>query len=193
MRPGSRARLLAAAAITGLLAVLPPPAHSQVGNGSIAFSGERAGTRVIYTRNADGTALRVVRTGGGSDDPAFSPLGRRLVFTLRGDLGAQLWVSYLDGTGLRQLTAGPGDGMAAWSPGGEEVAFARGPRGRRDLYTIALDGSGLRRLTSRPTDDHSPSWSPQDRVAFVRRTRRGDDIYVVGSRGGIVVDRKSVV
>ena len=153
-------------------------------NGRVAFSGKRADTRVIFTRNANGTGVRVVPTGGERrESPDFSPQGRRLALTRHGALGSQIWVTYLDGTGLRQLTSGPGDGEPAWSPEGDAVLFARGPVGSRDLYTIVADGSGLRRLTRRATDDHSPDWSVGNRIAFVRRTSGGEHVYVMRPKG----------
>lgn len=161
-------------------------AAAAVGNGKIAFSAKRGGTRVVYERDWTGGALRVVRTDGRADHPAFSPGGRRLAYTRYTSLGAQVFVTYLDGTGLRQLTSGPRDSMAAWSAEGDRLVFARGVRGSRDIYSIAADGTGLRRLTRRATDDHSPSWSVTKRIAFVRRDRRGDDLYSIGTRGGPV-------
>jgi acid phosphatase type 7 len=178
---------LRTAAVVGTLLVpaLGAPANGAVENGRIAFSGERGDTRVIYTREANGTRVRVVRTGGDAvEDPAFSPRGLRLAFTRYGAAGTQVWVTYLDGTGLRQLTSGPGDGEPSWSPDGDAVAFARGPVGARDVYTVVADGSGLRRLTRRATDDRSPAWSVRNRIAFVRRIRGRDHVYVMRPTGG---------
>jgi len=176
-----------ALAVACLLAALPAAdawAQERPKNGSIAFSAQRAGTRVIYTRERNGSGLRLVRTGGRSDHPAFSARGKRLLFTRYGSLGAQLWITYLDGTGMRALTRGPADGMAQWSPSGDAVVFARGRRGRRDVYVVLADGTGPRRLTFSPRDDHSPSWSAKNRIAFVRATRKGSHVYVLPASGG---------
>jgi acid phosphatase type 7 len=175
------------AAIAGLALApaLCSPAKAAVENGRVAFSGKRGDARVIYTREANGTRVRVVPTGEGSaENPAFSPRGRRIAFTRYGPLGAQVWISYLDGTGLRQLTSGPTDGEPTWAPAGGAVAFASGVVGARDVYTIAADGSGLRRLTRRATDDHSPAWSMRNRLAFVRRSGRRNHVYLIRPSGG---------
>ena len=153
-------------------------------NGLIAFSAKSGGTRVIYTRESNGTQLRRVATHGRANDPAFSPRGKRLLFTRFGSLGAQLWIMYVDGTGLRQLTSGPADAMGQWSPSGAAVVFARGRRGRRDIYRVAADGTGLARLTFSARDDHSPSWSVRDQVAFVRSNGRTSRVYVTAAAGG---------
>ncbi len=176
-----------ALAVACLLAALPAAdawAQERPKNGSIAFSAQRAGARVIYTRGPNGRALRLVRTGGRSDHPAFSSRGKRLLFTRYGSRGAQLWITYLDGTGMRALTRGPADGMAQWSPRGDAVVFARGRRGRRDVYAVLADGTGLLRLTFSRGDDHSPSWSATSRIAFVRSTRKGSHVYVLPVNGG---------
>ena len=169
------------------LALATPPAvgaAEQPRNGAIAFSAARAGDRVIYTRQPDGSGLRLLATGGRADHPAFSPRGRRLAFTRYGPLGAQIFVSYLDGTGFRQLTTGPSDTMAAWSTSGAELVFVRSSRGQRDLFRISADGTALRRLTASRRNDESPSWSVNDQLAFVRRAGNSQDIYSMSARGG---------
>jgi Tol biopolymer transport system component len=174
-----------ACVLAGVLAMLPlADAHAQrPRNGEIAFSAKRGGARVIYARRPDGTRLHLVHTGGRSDQPAFSPGGKRLLFTRYGSGGAQVWTTYLDGTGLRLLTTGGSDGMAQWSPTGEEVVFARGRRGRRHLYTVVADGTGGGQLTF-GGDDSWPTWSVKDRIAFVRTRRRTSRIYSITPSGG---------
>jgi Tol biopolymer transport system component len=183
-RPVRATRVLALGCLLAAVPAADAWSQERPENGVVAFGAQRAGARVIYTRRSNGTGVRLVRTGPGSDDPAFSARGKRLLFTRRGSLGAQLWVAYLDGTGLRQLTSGPSDGMAQWSPDGDDVVFARGGRGGRDVYRIVADGTGLRRLTYSVSDDHSPSWSVRDQIAFVRTRRRRSHVYLIGSAGG---------
>lgn len=159
-------------------------AASKPENGAVAFSAKRAGSRVIYTRERDGTGLRLIDTAGRADHPAVSPRGRRLAFTKYGPWGAQVWVTYLDGTGLRRLTTGSTDTAPAWSPSGRDVVFTRGAKGRRDIYRVVADGTAGRRLTVSRRNDDSPAWSVTDRIAFVRRAGTGDDIYTMGASGG---------
>ena len=174
--------------IAVLVALLAAPslasAATKPSNGAIAFSAKRAGSRVIYTRGADGSGLGLIDTAGRADQPAVSPRGRRLAFTKYGPWGAQVWITYLDGSGLRRLTTGSSDTMPAWAPSGRDVVFATGPRGRRDIYRIVADGTGLKRLTASRRNDESPAWSVTDRIAFVRRSAEGDDVYTMSARGG---------
>jgi len=176
------------ARIAPLLVLLAVPsaasAATQPSNGAIAFSAKRAGSRVIFSRAPNGTALKLIDTAGRADHPAVSPRGRRLAFTKYGPWGAQVWITYLDGTGLRRLTTRSTDTMPAWSPTGRDVVFATGPKGRRDVYRIVADGTGLKRLTTSRRDDESPAWSATDRIAFARGAARAGDIYTMSARGG---------
>ena len=182
--PSSIKRTLVAAIVAALSLPAAALAADEPENGAIAFSAKRAGSRVIYTRERDGTGLRLIETAGLADHPAVSPRGKRLAFTKYGPWGAQVWITYLDGTGLRRLTAGSADTAPAWSPSGRDVVFASGAKGRRDIYRVVADGTGLRRLTFSPRNDDAPAWSATDRIAFARRTARGDDIYTMHASGG---------
>lgn len=153
-------------------------------NGAVAFSGKRAGSLAIYTREAKGTGLRVIPTSGRSSYPAFSPRGRRLAMTRYGAFGSQIWLQYTDGSGQRALTTGPADTMPAWSSDAATVAFARGPKGQRDVYRISADGTGLVRLTQSSRNDEAPDWSVKNQIAFVRRNAKSSDIYSVDQAGG---------
>ena len=136
----------------------------------IAFD---AGRRLALMRT-DGSRLRLLPAQTDDDgEPAFSPDGRRLVFTgHEGPANAQsahLYVLALAGGRARRLTRAAGT-QAAWSVRGR-IAFSRGT----GLYAIRPSGKGLRRLTS----GSSPDWSPDGRrLALVR----DGGIYIL--RGG---------
>ncbi len=182
----SRRRAVALPIAVAALAVAVPaaPAAVQPSNGVIAFSGARGGERVIFTRQSNGSGLRLLPIGGRSDHPAFSPRGQRLAFTNYGPAGARIFVSSANGRGVRVLSPGTTDTMASWSPSGSRLAFVRGGAGGRDVYRIGLDGTGLRRLTHSQRNDESPSWSVNEQIAFARRGSQGDDIYSMSSSGG---------
>lgn len=119
--------------------------------------------------------------------PAWSPDGRRLVFSGSEHRRRHLYVVKADGSGLRRLTgARAGDVEPTWSVGGV-IAFRRGS----SLFTIRPDGSGLRRLTR---GGRRPDWSPDGRsVAFDRRGQiyriratRGSRPKRLTRRGGII-------
>ncbi len=123
-------------------------------------------------------------------DPAVSPDGRRIAFTVtRVDLAANRYRSavwLVDADGARPafpLTSGEhSDGGARWSPDGRRLAFTRTVDGRGGLYVLPVDGPGEAvRVCERPEAVESPVWSPDGtRIAFTSRERtarysEGDD------------------
>lgn len=142
----------------------------------IAFmrSDKATDTSAIYTVNADGGGLRLVRRmpheWPGAGEPDWSPDGSRLLYTtycLFGNCGqpatgAQLFTIDPNGRRLRQLTDLPGNSYnGRWAPDGKKIVFARnrrlGPEG--DVYTMNADGTGVRRVTHTPElDAHAPDW-----------------------------------
>jgi len=77
------------------------------------------GNAEVFVARADGSGTENLTTDPGWDgDPAWSPDGRRLVYTRR-DLHAELWVMAADGSDKRMLPGLPAqanDCCAAWRP-----------------------------------------------------------------------------
>lgn len=96
---------------------------------------------------------------------AWSPDGRRLVFSMRGGL----WVQDVESTRARQLTAGPGyDYQPDWSPDGRSIAFARYINDAVELYRLELESGESTPLTAGGEVNLEPRWSPDgDRLAWV--------------------------
>jgi Tol biopolymer transport system component len=124
--------------------------------------------------HSDGSGLRFLsQTTSDDGEPAWSPTGRRVVFTGVSAPGqTDLWVRSIAGGEPRRLTDAGGR-QPAWSSS-NRIAFTRG----EDVYTIRPDGSELRRVTRR--GGSYPAWSPHgDRLAFVRR----GSIHLVRANG----------
>ncbi len=112
-------------------------------NRRIAFASDRDGRLEVYAMRWDGADLQRVTTEGGGP-PAFSPDGRKILFTASDGI----YLINVDGTGRRLLARGAN---AVFSPDSRSVAFlAEDPAGSA-IYAINVDGTGLERLTD-------PSW-----------------------------------
>lgn len=105
----------------------------------------------------------------GCDDmfPAWSPDGRRVVFTSTRTGDPEIFVMTVGGSepALR-LTHTPGrDAHPSFSPDGTTIAFQspREPGGHTNLYLMNADGSDQRRLTSHSGFAGVPVWSPGGR------------------------------
>jgi dipeptidyl aminopeptidase/acylaminoacyl peptidase len=100
-------------------------------------------------------------------EPAVSPDGRQIVFTLSSvDLDANkrrsdLWRVGIDGTGLRKLTHhDASDTSAVFAPDGKAIYFLSTRSGSAQVWNLALDASEPKPITSFPLDVGSFVLSP---------------------------------
>jgi len=118
----------------------------------------------VYVLNADGTGLRNLTPGPGSDrSPAWSPDGRRIVFVSERDGQTDLYVMTADGSDVMRLTNSPdAEEGPLWSPDGRRIAFVvdlPDPAWSHvAVYVMNSDGSGLRRLVDGA--QAQLAWSP---------------------------------
>jgi Tol biopolymer transport system component len=140
-----------------------------------------------------------------SEEPAWSPDGRKIAFVSDRAGNAEIYVMNADGSEQRRLTrnAAPDFGPA-WSPDGRKIAFQSlrnaGPRAcsqahvsagcNWELYVMNADGSGQRRLTRDPGLDRGATWSPDGRELLFGRApweqgalRRSPGFWIMNADG----------
>ena len=121
-------------------------------------------TAEVYVIDADGTGSPVRLTNNTEEEraPAWSPDGKRIVFSCRrGGPDFEICVMNADGTGQVQLTENNvPDLTASWSPDGKRIVFHRrvGGRGQFQLFSINADGTGEVQLTFPPGLNAFPNW-----------------------------------
>lgn len=128
--------------------------------------------------------LRYLTDGKANDgDPAYSPDGRRIVFSSDRDGNREIYVMRADGTGVRRLTAHPAwDGHPYWSADGTRILFEsdRGPANTFEVMMMFADGGRVTNLTRNGVDDKHPSWSPDGRRVLYESHRDGQvDLFLV--------------
>ena len=157
-------------------------------NGRIAYAySAHAQHFQIYSVSPAGKQRRQLTRGhaGDSKSPAYSPDGKRILFTRLSNRGeSDLWLMSADGTRLRRLTWTKrfDEDSPVWSPDGKEIAFAidAPPQAKAaGIWIENADGTHLRRLTK--GGDANPSWSPDgSQIAF----DRAGGIWTVAASGG---------
>jgi TolB protein len=144
----------------------------------IAFSRKRAHSQAedLWLIHPDGTGEhRDVRNASGG---GWSPDGRRLVYSLGGDL-------YVGRRRLLHTRAYEAAGAGSWSPDGRKIVFTRWPVGKfGDICVVEVKSGRVTGLTSARGDDTDASWSPDGRQILFDSTRDGNrEVYVMNADG----------
>jgi uncharacterized protein YjdB len=136
----------------------------------IAFSSNRAGANYdLYLIDADGRNLkRLTANPGNKGEPAWTPDGKRIVYTSTTGATTQIAAVSLDGRENRQLTMGPSRNTSpSVSADGRSIAFVSTRDGNQEIYTMNPDGSNQRRITRSPGRESNPRFLPGGDLLYI--------------------------
>jgi TolB protein len=112
----------------------------------------------IWTVRTDGSGRRKLISGD-VGEAAWSPDGRRLVYTSWQHGAPELYAANADGSGRRRLTRNADDDFGArWSPDGARILYTHGRDGAHQVYVMNADGSGKTNLSHNRYDDWATDW-----------------------------------
>ncbi len=137
------------------------------------------GTRVaalcsgrLYLFEAPGLGYPIEMIEGEVTDPALSPDGTRLAFSLRESGRWHLFELELSEESLRPLTTGEGSERGPrYAPDGQSLAFSRRIHGGWDLWLRDLRTGREWRLTRHSVNDTQPAWGPDGRSLYFASDR----------------------
>ncbi len=139
-----------------------------------AFNNAHYDIEIVH---ADGTGRRRLTDSPGDDlGAAWSPDGKRIVFSSARDGDADLWMMDADGGHVTRLLKREGkDSSPSWSPDGKRIVWAaRDTEGRSRVHVMAADGTGGKSLTDGTADAWSPVWSPDGARILFYSNHAGD-------------------
>jgi Tol biopolymer transport system component len=140
---------------------------------AIVFASDASGDSDIYRIDPGGGPAHVIRgTGREETNPAISPDGRWIAYSVGREFSRDIWIMNAEGDQARQLTFDPADDWAPeWSLDGRSLVFNSRRAGGPDLFLMrdGVEGFAERRivnLTARPADEEYPAFLEDGRIAL---------------------------
>ena len=144
-----------------------------------------AGNYDIWVADADGGNQRRLTTEPALDNaPAWTPDGRRIVFTSARSGRNQIYVMNADGTGVRALTTGSAASQEpAVSPSGAQLAYVAYREGTSGVVTAPLDSASEPAAPlARDRRESSPEYLANGELTFLVERKGGMGRYQVVRR-----------
>ncbi len=173
----------------------PSPTAQGGGTGQFAFASDRTGTPQIYLADiSSGDTVPLTNLPAGACQPAWSPDGKRIVFTSpcfsRTDnfKNSSLYIMNADGSDVTPLISEPGgDFDPAWAPDGNRLAFVSFRNGRSQIFIYDF-ASGSSTALPNPSSDveevRHPAWSPfGNQIIFSAKRFNVYQIWVMADNG----------
>ena len=148
--------------------------HESGLKGQIVFQSDRDGNVEVFRINADGSnPVQITHTEPGSEDqpvgnycPAYSPDGKKIVFTGERDGNADIYVIDADGKNRTQLTNDEHrNWYASYSPDSKKIIYSSDRNGIEDIWVMDADGGNKKKLTNNDNKTaHGPTFSPDGKT-----------------------------
>jgi len=121
------------------------------------ISAEHGKTKTVRFNTDEGTWL----------DLDVSPDGRRIVFSMMGDI----YLLPIEGGNAQRISSGPAwDVQPRFSPDGKEIAFTSDRAGGNNLWRMATDGSNAKQVTKENFRlFNNPVWTPDGEYLIGRK------------------------
>lgn len=142
--------------------------------------GEEKRAPHIYAMNTDGSNQRrlVKESLNTSDGATWSADGKKIVYSRKGEKGADVYIADSDGTNERRITNDQEkniyNGSATFSPDGTSIAFYSDNEKSAALTLIGIDGKNRRTIVAEGYNWY-PRWSPDGRWLVYTAIVPGDD------------------
>jgi len=115
----------------------------------------------LHGEQAAPPARALTRAGAEDRQPAYSPDGRRLVFSSNRTGNLDLWLLDTANGEERQLTDDEADDWdPAFTPDGRSLLWSTNRASHFEVWRMAVDGSGARQLTADGADAENPTMTP---------------------------------
>jgi serine/threonine protein kinase/Tol biopolymer transport system component len=145
------------------------PMKDPAGKGIFFVNGKSSGSLAVYDLHTKTSSDIVAEVAA---QPTISPDGRRFMYVVFPEVGAELWIADVDGNNrLKLASAGTtrGIGVGDWSRDGKRVNYTVSTNSVDELFVVDADGSHQRKVPMSIATVWSTMWGPDD------------DIYVSGN------------
>jgi TolB protein len=135
----------------------------------------------IYVMDADGTHQRRIMSVSlnTTEGPTWSPDGKQILFSRKGEKGADIYTADADGTHERRLTRdeeqGVYNGAPSFSPDGKQIVFYADLVKSSSVIVMTLEGSQRKTIVG-DGNNWYPHWSPDGRwLVYTARVSDADN------------------